>query len=144
MASKLGDPLQLHCTAIGKAILANLPAERRDELLQGHSLPRRTENTITSHSKLKAELRDVRRQGFAHDDEENEVNVRCVGAPVFDAHADVIGAISISAPTFELSKEAALALAPAVMEAGRSVSLALGAPEDALPAAYRRQPEREP
>jgi IclR family acetate operon transcriptional repressor len=136
MASTIGKPLKMHCTAIGKAVLAYLPPERQAAYLEPGRLERYTPNTITKPEALRSELDGIRVRGFAIDDSEETQDLRCVAAAVFDARAEVIGGLSVSAPTFHLSLDDALSLAPAVMTAGRMVSLALGATPQALPAAY--------
>jgi IclR family acetate operon transcriptional repressor len=140
MASNVGERLALHCTAIGKCVLAwSTDAERR-QLLSTRSLTARTPQTIVARRALTEELDAIAQQGWAIDDEENERNVRCVGAPVFDHRGTVLGAVSVSAPAFELSRSEATRLAPAVMTAARDISLQLGAPVELLPAAHRELP----
>jgi IclR family acetate operon transcriptional repressor len=136
MASAVGMGLLMHCTSIGKAVLAFLPPERRAPYFAADLLEKRTANTITKLAALDAELETIQQRGFAIDDAENEDNIRCIGTPVFDAAGAVIGGISVSAPTFHLSLDDAVALAPAVMHAGRMISESLGAPAQALPPAY--------
>jgi DNA-binding IclR family transcriptional regulator len=121
-ASRVGGRIPLHCTAIGKALLAELPA------LPRLSLERRTPRTLVSVEALRAELARVRERGFAIDDEENERNIRCVGAAVRDHTGVATHAVSVSALTVELSFDDALALGPRVMAAADAVSEALGAP----------------
>jgi DNA-binding IclR family transcriptional regulator len=124
MVSVVGMTLSLHCTAIGKAILAH--ATDREQVLRRLRLEERTSQTITDRGKLKADLNTARRRGFAIDDEENEEGVRCVGAPVFDYHGEVVGAISVSAPAVVFSLDQAIALGPHLIETSTAVSLALG------------------
>jgi IclR family transcriptional regulator, acetate operon repressor len=137
MASMVGMRVITHCTSIGKVVLAYTPEERRAALLE-LPLARRTPHTITSMSALESELEVVHERGFAIDDEENEENVRCVAAPVFNALGTVIGGISIAAPTFNLSLDDAIALAPELMRTAVRISLALGAEEHSLPASLGR------
>jgi IclR family acetate operon transcriptional repressor len=120
-ASRVGGRIPLHCTAIGKSLLAAMPVLPRLELV------RRTPNSIVSADELRAELERVRARGFAIDDEENERNIRCVGAAVRDHTGAATHAISVSALTVELSVEDALALGPRVVAAAETVSEALGA-----------------
>ena len=129
-ASKVGLRLSLHCTAIGKAILAALADSAREELLERLALTRRTRRTLTELPALRAELALTRRRRFGLDDEENEEGMRCVGAAFRDHNNVVVGAISISAPAFLMSVDQATALAPAVLEAADGLSRALGAPAD--------------
>jgi DNA-binding IclR family transcriptional regulator len=135
MASTIGTPLPIHCTSIGKSVLAFLSPEKAAHHLAAVSYERRTVHTMTKVSQLKAQLTEIRAQGYAIDDEENEENIRCVGAPVFDSNGDVIGGVSVSSPTFHLSLEEAHALAPFVVKAAAMISSALGATAEDLPAA---------
>ena len=103
--TRTGQRTQIHCTAAGKAVLAFLPADACDDLIARLPLKRYTPRTIVKASALKMELMRVRSAGFATDDEELEEGLRCVGAPIFDHHARVIGSLSIAAPVFRLRKE---------------------------------------
>lgn len=127
-ASKIGLHLPLHCTAIGKAILAELPGPVCEEFLRALPLPRRTQGTLTDVSQLRDELEVTRARRFAIDDEENEVGIRCVGSAFLDHHGAVVGAVSVSAPAFTLSVADAMDLGTDVLEAATTVSGALGAP----------------
>lgn len=128
--SKVGLPLQLHSTAMGKAMLAALGDEERERLLERLPLTSRTPRTLTSAPNLRSELELVRSRGFAIDDEENEEFIRCVGAAFRDHNNTVAGAVSVSAPSFLMSPEQALALAPHVRTAADTISQALGASSD--------------
>lgn len=128
MASRVGMPIPLHCTAMGKAILAELPEEELRDTLAGAPLTARTAHTLTSRSRLVAHLAEVRERGYAIDDEENEMNVRCVGASVRHGLGSILGGISVSALTFTLSLAEAHDLGPKVRRASDALSAALGAP----------------
>ena len=91
-----GKRFPLHCTAMGKVLLAWQEDEKRAEMLLKLKLVRHTKNTITNLNKLSANLRLVRKQGWALDDQENEDHVRCLGHPVLSFDGQVLGAISIS------------------------------------------------
>ncbi|CCQ37754.1 IclR family transcription regulator [Natronomonas moolapensis 8.8.11] len=88
----------LHYTASGKAILAYLPRERVEEILDERGLPARTANTVTDAESLFAELERVRERGYAYNDGEEIDGFRAVGAPVRDADGDVLGSLSVSGP----------------------------------------------
>lgn len=88
----------LHITASGKAILAYLPQERVEEIIDRHGLPARTEQTITNREELFDELSDVREQGFAYNDEEEIEGFRAVGAPIRSRNRSVLGSVSVSGP----------------------------------------------
>ena len=126
MASRIGMPISLHCTAIGKAILAALPADQARRLLETMPLDARTPHTHVTVASLSVELERIRARGFSIDNEENEQNVRCVGAAVHNSLSDVFGGISVSALAFELNLDDAMALGPRVRATAAAVSTALG------------------
>ncbi|MHB1499650.1 MAG: IclR family transcriptional regulator [Candidatus Dormibacteria bacterium] len=126
--SKVGLPLHLHSTAMGKAILAALPDPDREKLVERLPLTQRTSRTLTNVAALRRELELVRSRHFAIDDEENEEFIRCVGAAFRDHNNSVVGAVSVSAPSFLMTLDQALALAPHVLVAADALSAELGAP----------------
>jgi len=97
-----GTRVHLHNTALGKAILAHLPADRVDEILEYHGLPSSTPRTVTDRQTLEAELEEIRASGFAFDDEERLKGLRCVAAPILSNEGRVLGAVSVSGPTTRL------------------------------------------
>jgi DNA-binding IclR family transcriptional regulator len=97
--SALGWRRPLYCTGVGKALLAHLPAQRREQIVYGAGLRSYTPNTITDPFRLEAELEEIRATGVAHDREEMEVGLRCVAVPVVDAEGRVVAAISVAGPT---------------------------------------------
>jgi IclR family acetate operon transcriptional repressor len=133
MASHIGARVPLYCTSLGKAILACCTPDRVEEII-GRGLPARTPRTVTSPETLRAELERVRAQGFAVDDQENEMGVRCIGAPIFDTTTRVIGAISVSGPASRISLERSLELGPLVRDAASGVSRRMGCPCQETPA----------
>ncbi|WP_262177433.1 IclR family transcriptional regulator [Haloarcula laminariae] len=104
-ASRVGKRMPMHSTSLGKAILAQLPAERVETILEQHELTQRTEHTITDRDALLDELETTREQGYSIDDEENIPGVRCVGMSVTDPEAGVFGALSISGPSQRMTNE---------------------------------------
>jgi len=100
-----GECNPAHCTALGKAILAFLPESEVISILDAHPLIRRTPKTITRRVHLLEHLASVREQGVAFDMEENLTGVTCVAAPIFDASAQVIAALSISGPTTRMKSK---------------------------------------
>lgn len=93
----------LHCTALGKVLLAFQPAEKQQRLIASISLERFTSNTIVDPDKLTEELAGVRKKGYAIDDEEYSVGMRCLAGPVFNSKGDIIAAIGISGPVTRLT-----------------------------------------
>lgn len=92
----------LHCTAAGKAILADLPAAEVTEILDSHGMPRRTPNTITNRETLFDDLERSRKRGFAVADEEQLSGIRAVGVSVTSPMGAVVGALAVSGPTTRL------------------------------------------
>lgn len=131
LAAELGSRMPLHSTGIGKTLLAYGADGLLDGLL-AEPLPARTPRTITDPARLQAELRKIRRQGYAVDDVENEDGVRCIAAPVRDASGAVVAALSVSAPAYRFDLKRLAALAPRVQEAARLVSARLGLPTTAV------------
>lgn len=127
MRSRIGLSIPLHSTAIGKALLAQLPDDEIRLIAARTGLPARTERTITHVPTLLSHLALVRRRGFAVDDEENEVHTRCVGAAVVDHRGVPIGGLSLSSLAFDLDAEHIRQFAVLVVGAAREVSAALGA-----------------
>jgi DNA-binding IclR family transcriptional regulator len=132
MASTVGMRLSLHCTAMGKAVLAELPPEVRRSMVSATDLLPHTPRTITDLHELDLELDRVAAAGFAVDNEENEEGVRCIAAAVFGSLGRVVGGVSISAPVFELSLLAVEGVASYVMEAAAEISQSLGATESVI------------
>jgi len=98
-AGGVGDRRPLHATSSGKAILAFLPAEERDEVLRSLSLSRHTERTVTSLSALRGSLDEIRRAGVCVTIDELVAGASGIAAPVFDRHGRVAGACAIGGPT---------------------------------------------
>jgi IclR family acetate operon transcriptional repressor len=121
MRSRVGNQLLLHCTAIGKAILAHLPAEEVEAVVASAGLPSRTPATITDLPALRAELAAVRERGYAVDDEENEATVRCLGAPILDRNGRATSAVSISTVTFAVDRDELLGYVPALQATVRGM-----------------------
>ncbi|KPJ76051.1 MAG: hypothetical protein AMJ54_13035 [Deltaproteobacteria bacterium SG8_13] len=127
MASMLGSRIPAHCSAVGKVLLAFLPEEEYEKITGGDGLPKRTENTITDPKKLKAHLKQIRQGGYALDNEENEIGIRCVAAPIRDQRGEVIAAISISAPSIRIkTRTLVTSLKDQVIETALKISRKLG------------------
>lgn len=126
MTSTIGTRNKLHCTAMGKAILAFLPGSDRAKLIEQLKLTGRTTATITDRPALVEELANVRAQKFAIDNEESEEGVRCVGAPIFDRTGRVFAAVSISGPAYRLSVSRLNALSSLVIDTTNAISGHLG------------------
>jgi IclR family transcriptional regulator, KDG regulon repressor len=124
--TKIGHRAPLYCTAVGKVLLAQLPAEEIEEFLKRVTLVPHTRNTITSPPQLRRELRRVANQGYALDREECERGASCLAVPVRDHTGVVVAAMGISGPTVRLADRRIVELVPFMMEEGRRISAGLG------------------
>ncbi len=124
---RVGSRLPAYCTAAGKIQLAYMTEEELDHFLPVKEMKSYTPNTITDRETLKAHLRDVADQGYALDNEEMDIGVCCVGAPIRDYTRRIIGAVSISGPSMRFSMERMeKELIPLVKRAGEDISTKLG------------------
>ncbi len=128
MATRVGMRTQLHASAVAKAILAWTPDGELDELLADWPMAALTPNTVTDAATLKERLAEVRERGFAFDEEELEVGLRCVAAPIRDALGRVVAGLSISGPRHRMTEEAMLRYGSLVRDAANKISVRLGAP----------------
>lgn len=125
MRSRIGMTMPLHCTGVGKAILAFMPEAERNALYPGE-LPARTAHTIVDRDAFAADLQRTRERGHSLDMEENEEGVRCVGAPIFDHEGRVVAGVSIAGPAFQFDDERMLVLGATTVRAAAEVSAELG------------------
>lgn len=122
----LEEPDYLHWTAVGKAVLAELPRERVEEIIDTHGLGAMTEETITDPDRLFDELDEIRRKGYALNDEEQIRGVRAIGTTVLNHQGDVLGAISVSGPTSRIDDEKFTSEYPElVMQAANIIEVSL-------------------
>ena len=125
MSSKIGNRRHLHSTAIGKCFLAGLPDRDLMRLLRVKGMPRLTPNTLVTKADLMAEIERVRKQGYAIDNEENELDGRCIGAPVHGPDGRVLGAVSISSPLFRMDMNRTRSLAPELKSVCAQIAAAI-------------------
>lgn len=118
----IGSRIPMHCSGMGKAILAY----RADLQPEESELSKRTTRSISNLVELRAQLDVIRYHGFATDDEEFIGGVMCIAAPVRDETGEVVGALSVSGPSVRFTREAVLSFAPQLLEAASRVSGALG------------------
>ena len=126
MYSRIGRRSPVHCTGVGKALIAYLSEAELDRLIAERGLKRYTDNTITDAAQLKEHLAMVRSQGYVFDNEEHELGIRCVAAPVRDYTGKVIASISVAGPTLRMTPERTQALVEPVQQAAQRISEALG------------------
>ena len=125
-SARPGARAPLHGSGVGKALLAAVPAEEAAALLGKGPLPRFTPKTVTAPADLRPQLPLVRRQGFAVDDEEQTVGMRCVAAPVFGADGRPVAAVSVSGPTARIGNARMAELGRRVAQAAREITVATG------------------
>jgi len=125
-ACTVGSRAPAYCTAVGKAMLAELPEAEVSKIIRRWGLKSVTANTITTASALKAELRAVRLRGYAIDEEEKEEGLRCIGAAVRGHSGKLFAAISVSGPAFRMTKKRIPEIGQAVMWAANELSAELG------------------
>jgi len=116
----------MHSSGIGKALLAWYPPDRVRGIVTRQGLQRFTEFTLTSEATLIADLAQTRARGFSIDDQERTTGMRCVAAPIFNAHAEPIAGVSVSGPAFRIALENAAQIGAQVRAAADQVTLATG------------------
>jgi len=125
MRSDVGVRKPAYCTAEGQAILAFQPAEVLERVVRDGLSPR-TPQTITDPLALKKVLEAVRLRGCAIEDEESELGMRCIAAPLRNDAGEVVAAIGLAGPVSRLSKKALATFIPHVIETAAAISARLG------------------
>ena len=124
---RVGSWLPAYCTAAGKTQIAHMSEEELEDYLNTHELKPFTDNTITDRDVLKKQLTVVAEQGYAVDDEELDIGVKCVSAPIRDYTRRIIGAVSVSGPSMRFSQERMeKVLIPLTLKAAEEISAKLG------------------
>jgi DNA-binding IclR family transcriptional regulator len=126
MNSQIGKRVPVHCSAVGKAMLAYYPKARVDQIIKEQGLAKYTENTITDLKELKEHLTKIKEQGYAIDNVEHELGIRCVAAPIFNYSGKVVSSVSVSGPTIHVTKERVEELAKLVKDTAMKISSQLG------------------
>ncbi len=101
----IGKRTNLHCTAVGKALLAYTTWQRQERFLSRGSFARHTKNSITTAAALRQELQRIRERGYAIDDEEEELQIRCVAAPVLNHVGELVAAVSVTGTVGQVTEE---------------------------------------
>ena len=121
MDTWVGRRMEVYSTAVGKAIVAYLPQAEVEAIIKERGLKRRTPKTITAAPRFLHELERVRARGYAVDDEENNLGVRCVAAPVFDGLGTVRASVGVSGTTSQITEINLAKIARLVKEAARKI-----------------------
>lgn len=120
----VGRRMDLHCTAVGKVILAFGPAEIREHILAKPVYMRYTEHTITAPRQLQRDLRRVEKLGYASDDEEEELEVRCVAVPVFSPSRQFLAALSVTGTVRQIPGDTVETIAEQLKETAAEIGVA--------------------
>jgi DNA-binding IclR family transcriptional regulator len=126
LVSEIGVRRPLSCTALGKAMLAAMSTEQRELLIPTLRFESATPRSITSVARLRKDIAEIVRRGYALDDEEAVTGARCIGAAILDANGKVAGGISISGPTSRVNKTNLALIAKTVKQAALEISAKLG------------------
>jgi DNA-binding IclR family transcriptional regulator len=121
----IGQSCPAHATSSGKVLLAALSADARRERLAAKLEPF-TDGTVTTRAELESELQMVRERGWASVREELEVGLNAVAAPIYDADADVVAALSVSGPSYRLGEEQFDDVAKRAVASAETISKRLG------------------
>jgi IclR family acetate operon transcriptional repressor len=126
MLVPLGSRAPIHASGVGKALLAALPDVEVAEILHRHGLPQLTANTIDTPDNLRAAIGEVRTQGYAYDNEEHTIGMRCVAATIYDEYTQPLAAISVSGPRSRMPNERIPALGQLVVQIAGELTHTLG------------------
>src|SRR5271166_1368564 len=126
MDTWVGRRMRVHATSVGKAIVAYIPQEQLEGILRKSGMEKRTPKTITTLPRLLKELEKVRAQGYAVDDEENNLGARCVGAPIFDERGAIEASLGLSGTTQQVSPQTMPRILEALKDAARHISMGMG------------------
>lgn len=129
----LGQRLDVNCTALGKILAAFQPESQWNRLICEHGLPRHNDNTIWSPKLFLKELAGTCRRGYAMDDEESEVGLRCLAAPVLGPSNEAIAAISLSGSTAEIHDRNAQSLVALLNRSAAMIAQALVSRAESIP-----------
>ena len=121
-----GERVPLHCSGVGKALLAAMPENRRSGILQKHGMQRYTDMTITTPAALRDELARTAERGYAVDDEEHAIGLRCAASVIFDEAEEPIAAISMSGPKARIANDRIAVLGDLVRRVAAAITAEYG------------------
>src|SRR5882724_11239005 len=126
MPSRVGRHIPTYCTSLGKAMLSCLDDQEVKNIFRNQVLRPYTANTVKTLNPLLTELRMIRKRGYSIDNEEIEIGLRCVGAPIKDYTGAMVGAISVAAPSARLSGQKIHTIGKLVVTTAEEISIKLG------------------
>ena len=126
MDTWVGRRMRVHATSVGKALVAYIPQERLEKILAERGMEKRTAKTITTLPRLLKSLEKVREQGYAVDDEENNMGARCLGAPIFNQGGTIEASLGLSGTINQVNPQTMPRIVEHLKDAARHVSMQLG------------------
>jgi IclR family acetate operon transcriptional repressor len=123
---RAGSRAAIHASGVGKALLGEMTEARVREILYKRGLAKFTERTLVAPANLFQELAAIKKRGWAVDDEERNLGMRCVAAPIFNEYGEAIAGVSVSGPTVRITPERALELGPQVKRAAEEITASIG------------------
>ncbi|MFP7478923.1 IclR family transcriptional regulator [Terribacillus saccharophilus] len=126
MISRIGKRAPLHCTGIGKILLAHMDTEEVEAIIRVRGLRRFTEYTITSESNLMNALAEIKEKGYSLDEQEHELGIRCAAVPIFDNSTAIAAGISISGPVDRMTDAKIQQIIPVLQQNAQEISRRLG------------------
>jgi len=121
-----GTQSPMHASGIGKALLAHADTKQIENYIARENLDRFTENTICDQNALRTELIAIKEQGYAFDNEEKSMGMRCVAAPVFNSFGETVAGISISGPSARLTLNRINSICKVVIDQANALSQSMG------------------
>ena len=122
----IGARAPIHCTGLGKAIMAFLPSGEQQKIISNIKWEKLTENTITNPKQFERELVEIRQRGYSFDDREHQQEINCIAAPILNIEREVIGAISVTAPAFRVNSGTLHKWSSDLLETTRQISEKIG------------------
>lgn len=126
VSSQIGGREPVHCTGLGKVLLAFLPKSNAEDIIKKIDYVKCTENTITTEKDLRRELEDIKKHKFALDREENEEGLYCIAAPIFNGRGEVVAALSVAGTVERVKNEGGDKLIEEVKETALAISISMG------------------
>lgn len=127
MSSRIGSRAPMYCTGVGKIILSGKTEEEFFDIVNRINFIKKTSNTIMNSSDLFEEIKQIRRQGYALDDIENEEGIRCIAVPIYDFSGKIVASFSASGPSSRITHEKIQnGLAEQVISTAKEISYQLG------------------
>ncbi len=126
LKSKVGKRRPVHCTGVGKVLLAFGPETFVEQIIRSPGLTHYTATTITDPNEFRQEMAQIRTCGYALDNSEHREGITCVAGPVFDVHGEVVASVSVAGPTFRFPLPMAEDCAPRLLDSCRVISLGCG------------------